>query len=376
MKKLGFALGICMILVVSGCAENDENNNTVQELNGTYLFGNIPDEVKAKLPMEAVKSIPDIGLYPSDIEIYGDYAYVVDSGNNAIHRIHLESLNVDKAYIDLGQNAGPFAVHVNDKAVYVSCQGSVSAVYRFDLNDNLSQTTVLEQTTLIAPTDIVTYGDDKFVVLDSEYDYANMTAAGSVYGLDNTGNVYSLKTVAQDPVFADILNINGQELVAWVTAGVVTWGTETIPPEKSCLEFFDPADSSHTLQSVCMKNLSLGRMAVTDTSVCVGNALLSQIHCIAKGSLKTASQFEETIAIHENDLGLTTPVSVGDNRLAVTDFNHDTISWIEEGNVLHLRLSPSEDAPKGPIDAVYDAERQQILVLHSTAGSVDVLRVK
>lgn len=81
------------------------------------------------------------------------------------------------------------------------------------------------------------------------------------------------------------------------------------------------------------------------------------------------------MALHEDNLGLTTPVAVG-SSLIVTDFNHDTVSWVRDGEILNLKLSPAEDAPKGPIDAVYDAARQQILVLNSTSGSIDVMRVK
>ena len=72
---------------------------------------------------------------------------------------------------------------------------------------------------------------------------------------------------------------------------------------------------------------------------------------------------------------MTIPLAAKDD-LAVFNFNADTIEWVRGDKRLSLKLSQSEASKKGPLSAVFDAEHQQILVLNSASGSVDILKVQ
>ena len=129
MVGLSIGLGLCGVALL-GC---DDSGEVQGDIEGSYLFGNLSDDVRASLPIVGVKEIGGLGSYPSDLSIAGEHAYIVDYSNNAIHRVDLERYVVDKNFIDLGQNAGPYSVYANGDNIWVTTQ-KIKQVLHF-IND-------------------------------------------------------------------------------------------------------------------------------------------------------------------------------------------------------------------------------------------------
>lgn len=412
MNKLPIFLLISLALTVCACAEDDSSQNTPTPGTETTpddnspanpddnspanpddntsnptnpedtdsssgdvlnLFGKLTDEQKKTVPLTPLKTLNDMGLYPSDMDLYGDYAYVVDSGNNTIHRIKLDDLSVEKNYVDLGLDASPYAAFADKDALYVAAQGK-QAVYKYP-HDNPGNFSVVASG-LVAPTAVYTKNGSIYIA-DSEYDYANPTqTGGKVHVISDTQDAFTLTSTSQNPGFLDHC-----PMFNWifsVNSGVITFGQTMLAPEKSCVDVWEIAslsgDKENTpIRTYCLENTSLGRTIKSNVVLYIGDALKPVIHALDIKSINAGTAEFKTITLSNDDTGMTTPVDV-ENHLAVLEFNHDTITWFEDEKQTTYRLSSSKAAAKGPIDAVYDATRKQLLILNSTSGSVDVLK--
>lgn len=371
MKRLWILLGLC----VAFCGCDDEDNT--QKYEDFYIFGDLSEADRTQLPVSAVKSIDAAGLYPSDMAMDGDDVLIVDSGNNAINRLNLEDLSLEKAYIDLGQNASPYAVWVDSENLYVALQGTTKTVQSYS-RANPDEMTTLEAD-WIAPTAVISNQDAIFVA-DSEYDYTAPTdsKSGKIYRFDKSGDVTAtMTTTAQNPGFLDLIEVNGENYLIAVDAGIITFGETTVPPKTSCVDFWKLSTLSQEMTApvatYCLENASLGRTAVVDQTLYIGDALRPVVHTLSLDSLKTDRREMGEIAILEGEtLGLTTPLNVADT-LVVFNYNDSTMTWFGGDETLRIRLTPSSEVYKGPIDALYDAVRRQIVILNSGSGSLDIL---
>lgn len=362
---------ICCILALSlplftACEDADE------AFSYTNLFGKVTPEEQEMSPFTAVKSLEDVGLWPSDLDLYGDYAYVVDSGNNAITRISLSALTVEKNYADLGKDASPYAIHASNNALYVALQAN-GTIAQIPYSDPKAVTTVTEG--LIAPTAVITHGEN-IIIADSEYDYATpQNTKGSIHFKTPQGETV-LPSSSPNPAFLDIVTIEGKDYLLSINAGVIDFVNNT-PPEKSCIDVWPLEDVSSLTKPVsyiCIPAASLGRTAVIGDNLYAGDAMAPIYYIIPLSKLLSSPpKYSYSTADPELTKATITPVNVEDT-LTMINFSQDTISWGDSYYFMTYSISGATENPvKGPIDIVYDAPRKHILILNSLSETVDVL---
>lgn len=362
---------LCLSLPAWTACGGDDPDTPMTNIN---LFGDLDAETQAALPLKAVTSLTDIGLWPSDLAIYGDYAYVVDSGNNAITRIHLTDFKVEKNYIDLGADASPYAVYADAEDIYVALQGKGTVARISSANPTDIATAASD---LRAPTAILTAGD-ALCIADSEYDYASpQNTKGSIHVITSQG-AFTVPSSSPNPAFIDTISLNGTTYLLSINAGVIDFATQT-PPAKSCIDIWQiPQNlaSAQPANSVCVSNANLGRVTTLDQMLYVGDGMTPTLYKLPLGSLLTKDAQFTYMPILNAPKGTTTPIAIGDH-LAVIDFTSDSISWAaESAPQTYYLTTPAENPVKGPIDIVYDAARKQILILNSLSETIDVLAIK
>lgn len=384
MKRQWYAIFVGVLCFVSSCG--DESNGDASS-DGVLLFDdNLSAAQIAALPLIGEAQVGDLGSYPSDLGMFGDYLYVVDYSNNAIHRVHADTLKVEKNDLDLGQNAAPYSVYADNSAVYVALQGAerTERIVRVS-HDDQSKSVVLTSSECQAPTDVVTV-NGYTIVADSEYDYADATkTGGAIIVVTPDQKKISHQTHAQNPVFLQVIDGNSQPLVLAVEAGVTQYDASFNPilPEKTCLEVWKLSELAQNTQApsrvFCLPHEVLGRMTLTDTHVFFGNASHALVHSMALSDVRNAPSSDDaiqTIRLDENtDMTTTTPLWVN-GVVSVLEFRNSRLIWDLDGEAQTFYLTQSEVAPKNPIDAVYDAERRRMYVLNSTSGSIDVLKIQ
>lgn len=379
MKFDRFSLVLFTVLLAacgfSACSDDNSSSDNDSTQEPVWIFDDFSDAQKDSLPVIPVKSINDMGQWASDIHLFGDYAYVVDSGNNAIHRIHLADLSVDKNYVDLGQNASPYAAYADEKSLYVAVQGKQSVIAY--PHDNLASPQVIKDN-LVAPTAIYSH-NDMLLIADSEYDYNDATkTGGKIYVQSDKTGLIQLISSSQNPGFLDYCPTN--EWIFSINSGVISFYPETTPPEKSCLDVWDAKNLSaetenKPIYSFCVDHASLGRTTKHQNTLYVGDALKPIVHVmVVEDMKKTGTAFTELV-LSEESSGLTVPVDMG-SMLGIIEYNHDMLYLTDGTEIKSYRLSKSDVSAKGPIDAVYDSARKQLLILNSNAGSVDVLKLQ
>ncbi len=366
---------------ISGCDDADD-----AKIDPIYLFDASADY--SQYPIAGAKEIKGFGAYPNDIAIAGNYGYVVDYSNNAIHRIDLTSGETEFAFIDLGQNAGPYSVYADAGIIYVTVQGA-NAIWQYDA-DGRKQSVIdgvtLKQT-LIAPTDIAAYGDYAYIA-DSGYNYADPARTkGTIFSLMPDGSVESESGNAINPAFLRILEIGDEAYTLVSDAGVILYNSDYAiqsMPERTCVWMSKIGAQGKRLGNerghACAKNTSIGSLAWDKDTLYVGDATNPQYHTVALSDLINGKPSDDNLKLKTHrfsDEAYTTavkPLVVG-NALAVLDSAKDTLRWIEDGKETIFALSRGE-VRKMPIDAEYDAKNNQIVILNSASGTVDIVKVR
>lgn len=366
---------------VAGCDDADEASS-----DPIYLFDASADY--SQYPLAGAKEIKGFGAYPNDIAVAGNFGYIVDYSNNAVHRIDLTSGETEFAFIDLGQNAGPYSVYADDGRIFVTVQGA-NAVWQYDA-DGRKQSVIDAKTlkqTLVAPTDIAVYGDYAYIA-DSGYNYADPAQTkGTIFSLMSDGSVESESGNAINPAFLRIIEIGDEAYTLVSDAGVILYNSDyTIKsmPERACAWMSKiGAQGKRTGNErghACAKNTSIGSLSWDKDTLYVGDATKPQYHTVALSDLINGKASDDNLKLKAHRLSdedyTTTikPLVVG-NALAVLDSAKDTLHWIEDGKETVFALSQG-DVRKMPIDAEYDAKNNQIVILNSASGTVDFVKVK
>lgn len=105
---------------------------------------------------EIIKSIDNIGLHPSAIAQDDDYVYIVDSGNNTIDRLDKKTHQYTDAFIDLGQDAGTCAIHLDGENIYIVNNMAANVVKTTKSAPTKHEIIANKDDGLIAPTSVAT----------------------------------------------------------------------------------------------------------------------------------------------------------------------------------------------------------------------------
>jgi len=178
-----------------GCGEEETTSKTT---GGVYVV-NGKAETLSVLDVstsEMKNDVLNLGKWPADIKVAGNKAYVVNTGDNNVQIIDLDTLK-QTGLINTGDNTGPerIAFGDNNKA-YVSClyTNSVKAV------DTASQVVTKDVPVGIGPMGVAIAGG-KVYVCNAAYDFAsNSYGKGTVSVIDSsTDTVIKTLDVETDP---------------------------------------------------------------------------------------------------------------------------------------------------------------------------------
>jgi len=324
------------------------------------------------IELKWIKTIDTGGYYQNQIVMHGDSAYIVDSGNNVVHKIDLHSLSLTKAFIDLGQNANPYALTVSEGRFYI-VNSILTNVVSASLESPSSLEIVLDSGDLISPA-FVTATKGSVIVVDSEFDYLNADNTKGTLIVIADGVKQTVKTVNPNPQFAYVI----EDSLVVVCSGVTKFDVDyaVIPPEKSCLEVYNLVDLTQAPVISCVENTSLSHLTFTSEAIFAGSGTSASIHRFSRESYA----FEHTIEIGEaNEVGMTYPLAFDDSILAVSNFNHDSLSVVSASSspsmIGTLKLSLTDYNRLGPIGLAFDRDRGNLFVVYSLAGIVDVFQV-
>ncbi len=384
----------------TGCSDDDKSDNHSTEqtepakpddpsknpeiiwgdIDNSYLFGSFSDDAYASLPIVPGISIENIGmLYANDVVMNSTYAYVVDSGNNTIHRSSLETPRIEKNYIDLGQNAGPYTAYADDNELYIVCNVTPQVV-KVDLSTN-EQTVILNGDHLVSGTAVTKVGKT-VIVADSEYNFEDFSKTeGKLVVITEDGSIIEHKTATPNPTYLQPIKLDGKDYIVSSNSGVIQYDAEgkATAPEQSCVQLWALDDLVKTEEPVvkthCETNSSFGRLAVSDSHLYVGDGVTPKVYMTGINQLSDFDTWTNMTFGDADALGMTIPVPV-DNDLAVFNFNQDSVTWVRGEYRLTLKLSQSDASKKGPLSAVYDALHRRIYVLNTSSGSLDLLRVQ
>jgi len=173
-----------LLLGLIGCGEEESSNNNITGsksayiINGTAQTLSVLDITKGEMKNDVMA----VGKWPADIKIFGDKAYVVNTGDNNVQIVDLVTVK-QSGLINTGDNTGPERIaFLDDKKAYITClnTNSTKAV-------DLSSGKVTKDIPVgVGPMGIAV-ANKKAYVCNSAYDFINNSyGKGTVSVIDSS----------------------------------------------------------------------------------------------------------------------------------------------------------------------------------------------
>lgn len=136
MRKLFLVIFCMMTFFVIGCGDDDDDDDVVstQESKFAYIVNGLAETISTyNIETQEMKNdVLEVGKYPNDIKIRDDRGYVVNTGDNSIQVIDLNT-NSTIGMISTGDGSSPEKMDfVNESEAYVTCNWT-NSVKRIDL---------------------------------------------------------------------------------------------------------------------------------------------------------------------------------------------------------------------------------------------------
>lgn len=214
-KFFRFATSLIIIGLLAffiGCAE-DEEAGEMEIVSAAYVVNGAAQTISV-FDIEKSEFLSDVsipsGKWPADIKIRGDFAYVVNTGDNNVQIIDLAS-NTTAGMIDIGDGTAPEKIaFASDTKAYVSSNWTKS-VKVVDLS---SQTVVNSIDVGVAPWGVA-FANGKVYVCNTGVVYGDETTygQGTVSVIDTaTDNILKTINVETNPTDV-VVDSNGKVLV-------------------------------------------------------------------------------------------------------------------------------------------------------------------
>ena len=301
-------------------------------------------------------------MWPNALYHLGDDVYIVDSGNNEIDVYHPENGKYENGVIRLPVDSNPVRVTADADNVYIVAEKS-GKIYQYHKADGVLKT-VAEN--LNMPYSIEKL-HDCFVVANSEYDYNNGTAAGSVAKIcDDNSN--SVPTACKNPV--SIRSFGSGYLLSCSGVYQYDGNYNIMGTEGSALQLLD---ESFSVTKSVLENEDTGTVDFSDKYIVEGSAFTGTIR-LFDNELKVL----DTYKVDSNEPVMMVPQYLYDDLFAVANFNKDQILIFRAKDdklqlLKTIQIESTDVAKKGPIDMVYVDDK--LIVLNSIDNSLDIFEI-
>lgn len=338
------------------------NNSKVLVLFFASLLTILPScDNSSDLELETlvpVKTDIKVGLYPNRILLNGDYAYIVNSGDNTVGRLDLATFDYDNNFIILPQDTNPYALAVMDNHLLVSSVGRYSGDYivSFDL-DSLEEEVLVEDLFMVS--DLRT-SNSCVNFIESEYDYSVGEAEGKLTTLCS-GLFSSVKTDCSNPA-----TVRSQGKSIYIScSGVYEYdssynisGTEGsgVCIYKDSLE----------LETCLLEGEDTGTISLWGDSLLVGSTFSGVLTIVSGDKIETNLIAENTMI---------NPYYLKDDKALLLDFNNSKVylyNLIDKEIEVSYNLSETELDKRGSIDLAYDSSLNRVYILNTLSSTVDI----
>lgn len=350
-----------------------------------------------------VTTISEIGATANQVVVDGDYAYIVASGDNVIQRLKLSDRTLEKNYIDVGQNANPYAMTVAGDDIYIACSSNHTIV-KVSKKDPKQITTILTQADGInGPSDIL-FKQGTVYVTNTEYDMETYVPEGSIFTMKIAGQEkYSYKTQYLNPTAMYDYHLKHYQGMITVFTGSYLFDADynITGFDQSAVGMSANFGENLQYDAYLLKNVDVGKVAplLGGKHFVVGTAASAEIHLITIDD--TAETVQDRFAVSAmklpGELSSFHPVAVSEERVVLANFNADVLyqldatdpdvaAWLGGDDSAHdaavqavvstkLALSSSAVDRRGPISMAWDASRNQLLVLNTLSETLDIVTI-
>ncbi len=386
-------IGLCAFLLTAGlCLAACSDDDTSEEKK------HFDDGPRGEMKFSKVKTIESMGLYPNQVVVHGDFAYAIASGDNVVMRIDLDSFKVDKAYIDLGQNANPYAMTFEGDDIYVVNSVSNTLVKTRTTDPKSLETLASANHGLNMPMDVVVNPYTQAISVGCADYNTNGVAEGKIVSLNHDGSFSEEKDALEIKNITALYAVPKTKFMTAVGSGNYVFDSdyEITGTHDNGVRVTDYSTAATPVSETILKNEDVGKMAFLDDSRVwlVGSSFSSKMHSIHYN--KVGDYQTSTLQLDSGKgMGMYIPVAIDDTHAVIADFNHDKLyvvdlnqsdvrAWAEGSNASaaaaaesikasSFALSSTSVDRRGPVSMAVDPKRSYILVLNSLSETLDVI---
>lgn len=203
-----YLLLITLLISFFGCGDSEDEEDLASSVSkAAYIINGSAQTISVfNIETSEMKNdVLNVGKWPADIKIFGEKAYITNTGDNNIQIIDLSNMS-QIGTIDTGNNTGPEKIgFISESKAYVSClnTNSVKAV------DLLTRQVTKDIPVGVGPMGLAVL-NKKVYVCNTAYDFAtNSYGKGTVSVIDSTTEkVIKEIEVPTNPIEATIYGNN------------------------------------------------------------------------------------------------------------------------------------------------------------------------
>ena len=397
-KLLFISLLAAMLGLFAVSCSDDDNAGSKDDDNA----GSKDDDASSKkISISTVKTLTNMGTSPNQLLVDGDYAYTVASSDNVIMRLDLNDFTLNEKYIDLGENANPYAMTKDGEDIYI-VNSMANTLVKVNTSDPASITTLLTVSDgLNMPMDVLVK-DGTVYVANADYD-ESYQPHGRIAWLAADGTKGVLEGFETKNLTSLYTQSDSSNLFV-VSSGSFQYDenyTITSTLDSGILIASLPMSLDAT--TYLLKNEDVGKLAFTrdGNQIFVGSSYSKTLHVLTRSGDDATPKYSANSLSFGKDTGMLMPKTLDDTHVALIDFNSDSLyiidmndddikAWATSTELVSqdmadkaraaiektkFRFSESSFDRRGPISMSWDPKRNQLLVLHSLSETIDVLKI-
>jgi hypothetical protein len=327
-----------------------------------------------------------LGTYPNAIDALAGFLYVVNSGDNTVQRVNIDTAASEPSFVDLGENQNPYDFTIFGDRIYITnlIANSV-AVADLSTGQVISNTAFPE---LISPQDIIAT-DNYLIIANTEFVFGSgATEFGSVIVLsrdDTPTFINRIPTTQPNPQF---VFVHGDSAYA-VNSGLIEYDDNFVssPVGDAGVDII-PLNALSNISSA-PQNISLGAAqgfvgnpgapAVIGDALFLGSGtapILFQIDLTTQQVVRGVSNPIEVRPVGPEN-ALMIPFKGPQNKLYVSDFNMDQLHVFDPHTLgacaPPLTVGESAELLEGPLAITWSGTSG--FILNSIASTITRVEV-
>jgi YVTN family beta-propeller protein len=197
LRKLSILLTLFLLTVIFSCSEVPKSGNYTPPQKPSLLIIDEANKILKSydLTTKEIKTVSEVGKAANDIEVDGDYAYIVVSLDNKLLKINL--LNLETEVLSFADGSNPYNIAIDTDRIYVTL--SVSNQLSVISKANFSIITNINLKTPGYPEGVIFDSEKIYIATSDGFNSSYSNSRIEIYKKDNYAHLTNIELTIKNP---------------------------------------------------------------------------------------------------------------------------------------------------------------------------------